>query len=54
MTGITGPSFISEDRWSDLPAFFQHAVEEADTESKKNLSGDSLSHLQDFMHASNH
>ena len=26
VTGITGPSFISQDRRIYLPAFFQHAV----------------------------
>ena len=54
MAGITGPYFISQDRRSYLPAFLQHAVEEATTESKKKFSVSSLSHLQDFMHTSNH
>ena len=54
VTGITAPSFISQDRKSDLPAFFKHAVEEAVTESKKKRSVAALYHLQDFMHASNH
>ena len=35
--GITGPFFISQDRRSYLPLFFQHSVEEAATESKKNV-----------------
>ena len=52
--GITGPSFISQDRRSDLQAFFQNSVEEAATESKKKRSVDDLSHIQDFVHASNH
>ena len=51
---INGPSFISQDRRSDLPAFFQHTVEEAETESKKKRPVAALSHLQQFMHASNH
>ena len=35
VTGINGPLFISQDRRSDLQAFFQNSVEEAATESKK-------------------
>ena len=35
VTGITRPLLISQDRRSDIPAFFQHEVEEAATESKK-------------------
>ena len=54
VTGITGPSFISQAIRSDLPAFFLIKVEEVATESKKKFSFAALSHLQDFMHASNH
>ena len=53
VTGITGPSFISQDIRSDLPAFFQNAVEYAATESKKKRSVAALCHLQYFMQASN-
>ena len=52
--GITGPQFIIQDKRSDLPAFFKHAVEEASTESKKKRSVSDLSHIQDFMRAVNH
>ena len=54
VTLITGPWFISQDRRSNLPEFFQHAVEEAATGSKKKPSVDTLSHMQYFVHASNH
>ena len=54
VTGITGPSFASQDIRSDLPALLQHAVEESATESKKKRSVAALSHLQYFMRASNH
>ena len=54
MTGINGPLFISQDRRSDLPAFLQHTVDVAATEYKKKFTVDALSHIQDFMHASNH
>ena len=50
---INGPSFISQDRIIDLPAFFQHALEEADTEYRKKCSVAALSHIQNCMHASN-
>ena len=52
--GITGPSLIIQGWRSDLPSLFEHAVEEVATEYKKKCSIDALSHLQDFMHASNH
>ena len=54
MAGITGPSFISQYRRSDKPAFSKHAVEEAANEPNKKCSVAALSHLQDFMRASNH
>ena len=53
VTGINGTSFISQYRRSDLPAFYQHAVEEAATEFNKKCSVAAMSHLQNFMHASN-
>ena len=54
MTGITGPLFTSKYIRSDLLALFQHAVEEAETESKKKRLVTALCHLKDFMNASNH
>ena len=54
VTEITGPLFISQDRRIYLPEFFQHAVEEVATESKKKCSDVALYHIQDFMHAINH
>ena len=54
VTVITGPSFISQDRRIYLPTLFQHTVEEAATEYNKKGLVAALSHLQYFMHASNH
>ena len=54
VTGITGPSLMNQYQIIDLPAFFKHAVEEAATESKMKRSVATLSHLQYFMHSSNH
>ena len=48
VTGITGPSFITQDRRIYLPEFFGHAVGEAAR------SVADLSHIQDFMDTSNH
>ena len=50
---ITGTLFISQDRRSDIPAFFQQSTKEAATESKKKRTVAAMSHLQDFMNASN-
>ena len=52
VTGITRPSFISQDRRSGILAFFLHAVEEAATESNKRSSVAALYHLQYFIHTS--
>ena len=52
VTGITGPSFIAQDRRSDIQEFLVHALEEEATESKRKRSVAALSHFQYFMEAS--
>ena len=51
VTGINGPSFITQDRRSDLPKLFRHTVDKAATESKRKSLFSALYHLQDYMEA---
>ena len=51
--GITGTLFISQDISSNLPSFFQQSTKEAATESKNKRLVAAMSHLQDYMNASN-
>ena len=54
MTGINAPSFIPQYIRIDIPDFFDYAVDELAIESKRKILVSVLSHLQDFMYASDH
>ena len=54
VTRITGTSFITQYRISDLPEFLGHSVDEAVTEFNSKHSVYDPSHLQNYMDSSKH